>query len=121
MTPRARSVQLRRQAAKPVKSLPCPATSREMQKTCGVIVRRIETLEGDLLSNNHDLKAMLDDHERRIAAIESKWEWLTETLGRLLQRISDIGERTTVLVQQNEELSKQIGGLACSRGRSRDE
>jgi chromosome segregation ATPase len=86
-----------------------------MQKSCGLIVRRIEVLESDLLSNNQGLKAVLEDHERRIAAIESKWDWLTETLGRVLNRISDIGERTTVLVQQNEELSRQIGGLACSR------
>jgi len=100
------------------KARPCVATSREMHESCGLIVRRIEVLESDLLSNNHDLKAVLEDHERRIAAIETKWEWLTQTLGRVLQRVSDIGERTTVLVQQNEALSNQIGGLACSRPRT---
>jgi hypothetical protein len=38
----------------------------------------------------------------RVDKLEQRWDWMTETLGRLLNRQQEIAERTQLLLQRGE-------------------
>jgi hypothetical protein len=39
---------------------------------------------------------------KRVDVLEQRWDWLTDTLGRLLGRQGEIAERTQLLLQRSE-------------------
>jgi len=68
------------------------------------------------------------DQGRRLGVLEERWGWLTETLGRLLERQYEIAERTQVILQRHDQSDEQlrtlerkveavgtkVGALACA-------
>lgn len=84
---------------------------------------------------NADIVCQIDELARRVSALETavqqqgtrlstleeRWSWLTDTLGRLLHRIDQIGERTVVMMQQGDQrgiriddIARKIDALACA-------
>ena len=59
------------------------------------------------------------EHGQRLDRLEGHWKWLTDTLGRLLNRLGDVSEKTTVILQRYDQLVEKIDELACSPLRER--
>lgn len=82
------------------------------------IFRRLSDVEQGLLTVVREQ----GEQGKRLGVLEDRWGWLTETLGRLLERQYEIAERTQVILQRHDQsdeqlrtLERQIAKLACAR------
>jgi len=81
------------------------------------IMGRLADMEqgmASLQASQIEFRETQEAHSKRLDVLESRWDWLTDTLGRLLARIGEIGEKTTVLIQRHDALGNKIDNLACS-------
>lgn len=66
---------------------------------------------GEIESELGVVMQKVDDHERRLDASEKEREWMLAVLLRVLDGVSEVKQRTTVIVQRDEAIESSLSQI----------